>query len=675
MNALLQPLFAPRRIALVGASSDGAKAAGRPMRYLRKHGFAGEIFPVNPRVESIDGERCYPSLDAIPGEIDHAYVMVATERVEAAIAACAARRIRVATILSDGFAESGEEGVARQAALLRAARETGPRLLGPNSMGIVDTASHVALSVNAVLDIDRLLPGRIGVVSQSGSLIGAIVSRGQARGIGYSKLVSVGNEADLTSGEIVDLLVDDTGTNVILLFLETLRDAPRLAAAARRADAAGKPIIAYLLGRSAAGRELAQSHTGAIVGSGAAFDAFLADAGIARVTHFEALIEAPLLFAGRRPAKRSRVAVATTTGGGGAMLVDSLGALGIEVPAPSPALRAALAATGVRVGESRLMDLTLAGARPDVVGAVLETVMASAENDAVVMVVGSSAQFHPELAVAPIVKLAGAAKPLAAFLVPDAPASLQVLSAAGVPSFRTAESAADAIAAFFHWKAPRDAVKPTPVATTLRDEDWVATLGIPVPRQVLVRDAAEARRVGLIFPVVAKIASADIPHKTEIGGVRLGIADPVALAVAVDDLFARVRAARPDATIDGVLVQEQARGLGEALIGFRRDKLVGPIVTVAAGGVLAEIYADAAVRLAPVDLASAREMIEEVRGLAPLRGYRGLPKGDLDGLARALAALSQLAGVDDMIEAEINPLIVRADGVVAVDQLLVWRKK
>jgi acyl-CoA synthetase (NDP forming) len=292
----------------------------------------------------------------------------------------------------------------------------------------------------------------------------------------------------------------------------------------------------------------------------------------------------------------------------------------------------------------------------------------------VVMVVGSSAQFHPELAVAPVVKLAGAAKPLAAFLVPDAPASLQVLSAAGVPSFRTAESAADAIAAFLRWTAPRAVTAATPVPA-LHPNDWVTVLGIPVPRQMLVGSADDARRVDLDFPVVAKIASADIAHKTEVGGVRLGIADRAALARTLDEMLTRVRAARPGATIDGVLVQEQVRGLGEALIGFRRDKLVGPIVTVAAGGVLAELYADAAVRLAPVDLATAREMIEEVRGLAPLRGYRGLPKGDLDSLARALAAVSHLAGVDDIIEAEINPLIVRADGVVAVDQLLVWRKK
>ncbi|WP_237214392.1 CoA-binding protein, partial [Falsiroseomonas oryziterrae] len=319
--SLADALLNPRRVALIGASADAARLTARPQRYLRRHGFTGELFPVNPRGGEILGERAYASLDDIPGPIDFAYIMLGTEQVEAQVAACAARSIPVACVLADGFAEAGPEGAARQARVLDAARTGGIRLLGPNSMGVINTGARTALTTNAAFEAEDLPTGRVALVSQSGSMMGALLSRGAARGLGFSHLVGTGNEADLTAGEIVSLLLDQPEVQVVCLFLEAIRDAAALAAAARKAHALGKPIVALKLGRSPFGAELAASHTGALAGTDAAADAFFQAHGILRVTMLEALLELPPLVAGRRPPARAHraVGVMTTTGGGGAL--------------------------------------------------------------------------------------------------------------------------------------------------------------------------------------------------------------------------------------------------------------------------------------------------------------------------------------------------------------------
>ena len=669
-SSLFQALFAPRGIALYGASGDAAKNTARPQRYLRRHGYAGRIAPINRTRREVLGETAYPSLAAAPGEIDHAFVMVPPEDVPAACDECFARRVPVVTIFTDGFGETGEAGRKVEGQLVAKARAAGARLLGPNSIGLVSTSPATALTVNASLELERLPAGPLAVVSQSGSLIGALLSRGAARGIGFSRLVSVGNEADLAVGELVDLLVDDAQTKAVLLFLETLRDPERLARAARRAFEAGKPVIAYKLGRSSAGEALARTHTGAIAGDDRAADAFLAGCGILRVRTFEALIEAAFLASGQRPPRGKRVAMMTTTGGGAAVIADPLGTNGVELVAPPPQLAAQCRALGVRVVDSPLIDLTLAGTRASVYGPVLEALLASDHCDAVVAAVGSSAQFHPGLAIEPILaaRRAHPAKALAVFVAPEAPASLALLAQAGIAAFRTPEACADALTAFFAWRAPRE----RPRIDTAPAAPSIAALGIPQAPAQRLRTPEEA--VTVPFPVAIKIDSPDIEHKTEVGGVELGLRDPHDAAAAAKRILERVRAARPQARIDGFVASSMQSGLGEAILGYRVDAQAGPLVLVGAGGTLAELYRDFALRLAPVTLEEAREMVAEVRGFAPLRGYRNAPLGDLEALARSVAAFSRLASRPEVAEAEINPLIVKAQGVVGVDALLVLRE-
>lgn len=685
--AWAEALFRPRAVALIGASADPARTTGRPMRYLRRHGFTGAVYPINPNRAEVQGETAYPDLSAVPGPVDHAYVLVKTEAVEAAVRDCAEAGVPVVTVLAGGFGEAGEAGAARQARLVEIAAAAGMRLLGPNSLGVINPGAGLALTANATFEAERLPPGRLTVISQSGNIVGTLFSRGSARGIGFAKLISVGNEADLGVGEIGQACVDDDDSDAFLLFLETLRRADDIARFAALAHAAGKPIIAYKLGRSEAGREAALAHTGALAGPDAAADAFFAAHGIIRVDAFETLLEMAPLAIGRRPraARGGTATVVTTTGGGGAMLVDRLGTLGVEVRGADAGLAARLSGNGVTVSPGRLIDVTLAGARPEIMGAVLDQVLAEPEVDVAIAAIGSSAQFHPELAVRPLIDRAGGDTPLAAFLLPQADTSLELLAAAGVPAFRTPEACADAVRAYLAWRAPRPpaaarvdvgaanallAGAPGPVLDEARSLALFAALGIACVEWLVVAPGQAPPTLPFGFPVAAKVLSPDIAHKTELGGVVLDIAGAEALAAAAAAILEAAARRRPEARLDGVLVQPMERGIAEALIGYRHDAEVGPIVTVGVGGALAEIHRDVAVRLAPIDEAMALEMIAEVAGLAIVRGYRGLPEGDVAALADALVRLSALAGLERPVrEAEINPLIVKAAGagVAAVD--------
>ncbi|MDB5487353.1 MAG: hypothetical protein JWQ58_1068 [Reyranella sp.] len=691
-KTLFSALFEPRRIALIGASSDVTKTTSRPQRFLRKHGFVGEILPVNPSRSEILGEKAYKDLDAIPGDIDHAYILLNGKAAIDALAACGRRGVKVASILAGGFADAGAAGASLQDELAKVVRESGVRLVGPNSIGTVSTDPPMALTANAAFAVETLRTGNWGLVSQSGSLIGALLSRADARGIGFSRLISVGNEVDLAVGEIADLLVDDPKTKAILLFMETLRDGERLARAARRAHAVAKPVIAYKLGRSDIGQELARSHTGAIAGSDATFDAFCLRHGIARVSMFESLIDVPALLVDRPQSRGRRVAVATTTGGGAAMVVDNMAVAGLDIVGPPNNLVEWLKPLGIAAGDGKLVDLTLAGAKPEIVAGTIERLLADDGNDAAIFVVGSSAQFNPELAVEPLLRFAGSAKPFAVALTPSAEKSLALLTAAGVPAFRHPESCAEAMALCLLRIPPQPVPRleePSVGALAAleagrtsgfderRAADFFAALGVPMAKSLTVPDAKRvAAAVGEVgAPVVLKILSVDVPHKTEAGGVALGIPDGQTAAVAAREIEKRVKAYAPEARLEGFLVQKMERGLVEVILGYRRDPLVGPTVTVGLGGVLAEIYKDASTRLAPVDEAEALQMIAEVKGLATVRGYRNMPKGDVAALAKTIASFSALAhkAFADVAEAEINPLLVKPDGegVVAVDGLVV----
>jgi len=655
---LAQALFSPRSVALVGASGDEAKNTARPQRYLLKYGYAGKIVPINASRSEVLGLQSYKSIKETPFTIDHAFIMVGD--VEDALEDCGKAGVPVATIFTDGFADAGAEGLARQQRLVARARALGVRLLGPNSMGMINLAGRCPITVNAVLAMDIPPAGATSIVSQSGTMLGTVLSRGAARGLGFAKLVSVGNEADIGVGEIVQMLAADAETRTILLFLETVRDAATLERAARAAHAAGKPVVAYKLGRSALGQRLARSHTGALAGEDAALDAYFRDCGIVRVDMLETLIEIGPLLAERRPpdlARAPRVGVVTTTGGGAASVVDRLGTHGIETASPD--------------AHSPIIDLTM-GKKAATYGAVVQELLAFPGCDAVLAVVGSSAQFDPQHAVEPIIRGNTGSKPLAVFMTPQADQSLALLAQAGIAAFRTPEACADALHAYFSWRSPRQAPVGAaipwpgelPLKGKLNEEQGLhlfKTLGVPVVETAIARAPDYAHP--LAYPVALKILSAEVTHKSDVGGVVLGIASR-------QDFESKAKSLAREG--EPLLVQRMEQGLGEAIVGYRDDPVAGPLVMVGAGGILAELYNDVVIRLAPVGEAEALEMIGQVKGFEVLRGYRGRPPGDLAALARAVAALSRLALIKGrpVREAEANPVMVGATGAVAVDALV-----
>ena len=688
---LTQSFFNPSSIAIIGASSNEKKTGSRIQRYLVSHGYKGRIFPVNPNRDNIFGLRCYPNLKKINEKIDHIFIALDGDKIIEAINDAVSINVKCATILSGGFSESGSEGLDLEKKILDIANKGNIRVLGPNSIGIINISDSVILSANAMLELPNLKKGGLSVISQSGSLIGALLAHGASRGIGFSKLISVGNEADLSVGEIGKMLVDDVDTDTIILFLETLRNSSEVAEMARLAHKAGKAVITYKLGKSDLGKELAKSHTGAIAGSDEAFNAFIKYNGMSRVEIFETLIEVPNLFKNKVIAKGKRIGIATTTGGGGAMVVESISSSEIEVINPGSSMSTLMKHYNIPYNDSKLVDLTIAGAKPEVVNDVIKNFMENKNCDLVVMVVGSSAKFRPDQAIEPLLKWANNSKPLVVYVAPDAPEALQLLNENGIACFRTPESCAEGIKAYLNNKSPKiidnnyEQINFNKIKTILKSVKYknltefealkvFDIMGIKTVRSKIVSNILKSRELTMEFgfPLVMKILSSQIQHKTDTGGVELNITSEADLKNRHKKLckvFDKLEVENPDREF---LLQKMETGISEIILGYRVDELVGPIVVIGSGGVLSEIYDDKSVRIAPVDFKEAKKMINEVKSLLTITGYRGLPRADINILAKAIVDMSQLARIEAIKEAEINPVLIKEgqEGVVAVDGLI-----
>ena len=683
MNAI-SLLLKPRSVAVIGASGDPTKTAGRPVSYLLKHGFAGDIYPVNPKLDRIGELKCYPDVASLPGVPDVAIVLLGAERAHLAVRDLAARGCAAAIVLASGYTETGEEGARRQRQLMEAAGAM--RILGPNTIGLVNLTDNIVLSATGALEMDRFTAGGIGVVSQSGGILGALLSRAAARGIGLSKLVSTSNEVDLELADFIDALVDDEATRVIALYVETVRNPAKFRAAAQRAARAGKPIVAFKVGRSEAGAKAAVSHTGALAGADRMYDALFRQTGVIRAQTFGDLLDIPAALATGRVLRSNRVAILTSTGGAGTLVSDSLGVSGFQTPAPDEATAAALRAlqTGDHAALDRNpIDVTLAGLQPDLLRGAIRALLASPSYDALVIIVGSSSLAMPEL-------LAGAIqdclplsdKPVLAYVSPHAPEVGALLTASGVPAFAAAESVTAALAGMLHaasWKLPAASSAPaqqdvdlSAVGAGSLDEAQAkrlfARFGVPCARETIVEQPDEAERVAREFGtrVVLKILSSEITHKSDVGGVAVNVAPEQAgarLLAMADEVEActRVRPRR-------FLVQEMVTGGTELILGLHRDPL-GTAILLGMGGVTAELFNDTAMRLLPQQGGLSREealsMAQELKTWPLLNGFRGRPKADVQALVTAIVAFSEMAAQlgERLLEAEINPLFVLPEGM------------
>lgn len=689
-NAAISRLLKPRSVAIIGASGDPQKTSGRPAAYLLKHGYAGKIFPVNPKLDRIGDWPCYPDIAALPEVPDVAIVLLGAEHAHVAVRALAALGTPCAIVLASGYGETGDIGAQRQAQLLEAAGAM--RILGPNTIGLVNLTDGIVLSPSGALEMDHFPVGPIGVVSQSGGILGSLLSRAAARGVGLSKLISTSNEVDLELSDFINALVDDDATRVIALYIESIRHPNKFREAALRASRAGKPIVAFKIGRSEAGAKAAVSHTGALAGTDRMYDALFRQTGVIRAQTFSDLLDISAALATGRALHGKRIAILTSTGGAGTLVSDSLGMLGFDTPAPDAATAAALRAlqTGDHAALDRNpIDVTLAGLQPTLLRGILKVLLASPSYDALTIIVGSSGVAQPELMAGAIQDcLPLSLKPVLAYISPHAPEATAILTHSGVPAFMSAESCAAAFAGMLHvqqWQAGHashagssstSTLQAAPVDTSdlptgslneAQAKQLFSRFGVPCTRELEVSTPAQAEQAAqnLGGLVVLKLLSNTVTHKSDVGGVAVG--------VRAEEIGARLeRMAHDVACATGerparFLVQEMVTGGTEWILGMHRDPL-GIAILLGQGGVTAELFQDTTLCLLPPEGGlsphEALSMAQSLKCWPLLNGYRGSPLADVNALVDAIVAFSNMAAQlgDRLVEAEINPLFVLPEG-------------
>ncbi|MDM0086491.1 MULTISPECIES: acetate--CoA ligase family protein [unclassified Variovorax] len=696
-SSSLHRFLHPRSIAFVGATersvwSNAAHAT------LQKLGYDGRLYPVNRRGGEVYGRHAATSAKAIGEPVDMALLMIPAEALDEALDDLHAAGIGNAVLLSSGFAEAGAEGRARQQRLSAMARERGLRILGPNCLGFINYVDRSAVWTASIRD--PLPAGTLGIVSQSGALAGQLSFMAQVHGIGLSRLVSTGNESDIHIAEVIDYLVDDPHTQSIAVFAETVRDPARFAAAAERALAAAKPIVVLKMGSSEITAQAAQAHTGSLVGDDRVFDAVCQRLGLMRVRGIEDLVFTAAFASHTGVLPAGGVAAVSMSGGMCEIMAERADEEGLALPALAPATVAALGEVLPGYGTAHNpLDVTGAAMlNPELFGDALAALVRDPGIGLAVVVadVPNAPVNDTPLTGAVLKEVARglAQSPVPAivcshYVMQVTERSRALIEESGVRhiacGIHHAMSAAGAVrrwsdAVHRHRQAQASIAATAPSADRPASERetlaWLAARGVPVVPMQLSRDVDEAVRFarGLEAPVVLKIASAQIPHKTEVGGVALNLQGDAAVAEAWSAMHARVRAARPDAQIDGILVAPMRRDGLELFVGTLRDPQWGAVLAVGLGGIWVEVLQDTSLRVLPVTPADVKDMLAELRGSRLLDGWRGAPAADRDAIAEAVAAIGNaaLALGPDLVSLEVNPLRVQGSTVEALDALAVW---
>jgi acyl-CoA synthetase (NDP forming) len=697
----LDSFFSPSSIALIGASRDLEKIPGRLLSMLRKNKYPGSIYPINPNYGDIDGLKCFSSIADVGQPIDLAIVIIPARAVLGALEQCAAVGVKNAVIISSGFAEEGGDSTAMQDAIVALAKNSGMRISGPNAEGFYSEAQHVAATFSPTVDVK---PGvvdlvatkrRAAIVAQSGGIGFAIKHRAKALGIAISYCVSAGNECDLGAGEFLEYMVQDSSTDVILLFIEGIRDTEKFLAAARRAAEIGKPIIVTKVGRSGAGERAAASHTASMAGWSAAYDAVFAKYGFIVSNDLdEAVTIAAVLTTSPLP-KGDRVAVLTVSGGAGIWGADTVSMQGLQVPELPASMQAEISKLLPSYGAARNpIDVTAQGVNSGGLQKSIDLLDASDDIDAILVVLSLSSDTRMPFKQAELKPVIDAQnKPIVfySYTLPSSFARTE-LAASGVivlSGLTHAGVAMRQIASYakFRLAPPVDVTAPALrdisthlTSAVLSEHDSKSLLreaGIALPDEILVteKSALDSAFARAGFPLVMKIQSRDIPHKSEVGGVRVNIATKGEAFAAYGALLDSARQHRPDADIQGVLVSPMAKKGVEIIVGTMLDATFGPMIMVGLGGITTELFKDVIYRPAPVSAAEATAMLGELKAAPLLNGFRGAAKADIPALAQLISQISQLAARFSaaISEIEINPVLVHPEGkgVTIVDALVV----
>ncbi|MBR0974575.1 acetate--CoA ligase family protein [Bradyrhizobium japonicum] len=700
----LDSFFAPASIALIGASRDHEKIPGRLLAMLRKNEYPGRIYPVNPNYAEIDGLTCFKSVAEIGVPIDLAVIVIPARAVLPALEQCAAARVKNAVIISSGFAEEGGDSAAMQDSIATLAKRTGMRISGPNAEGFFSQMQRVAATFSPAVDVK---PGvvplvatakRIGIVAQSGGIGFAYYHRARAIGVAVSYVVSTGNESDLGAGEFLDYLVQDASTDVILLFIEGIRDVDKFLAAARRAAELKKPVIVTKVGRSGAGQRAAASHTASMAGWSAAYDAVFAKYGLIVSNDLDEALTIAAVLASNPLPKGDRVAVVTVSGGAGIWGADAVALQGLRVPELSEPIQAGIKQLMPSYGTARNpIDVTAQGVTSGGLQKSVDLLTACDEVDAILVVLSLSSEVRKPFKEEELTPaLAAQHKPVVfySYTVPSDFARRE-LARSGVVVLTGLTHVGVAMRqlvdyASFKLPRPADEARPpahdlsayfkSPALSEADSKALLRTAGITLPDEVLVEDKGgldeAVARVG--FPLVMKIQSPDIAHKSEVGGVRVNITTKGEVFLVFEALLDNARKHRPEAAIQGVLVGPMARRGVEIIVGTMTDETFGPVVMVGLGGITTELFRDVVYRPAPVSAVEADAMLNALKAAPLLSGFRGVAKADVAALAQLIADVSVLAArhAAEIAEIELNPVLVHPEGqgVTIVDALVVgWK--
>ena len=694
MPRLLDAILSPQTIAVVGASRTPNTLGHQILANLVKYGFTGTVFPVNPNAPSIHSIKAWPRVSDIPDPVDMAVVCVPKSHVAAVAEDCGRKGVRGLVVISSGFREVGGEGVERELELLGICRRYGMRLVGPNCMGVLN--ADPAISMNATFAPSMPPFGRVGFVSQSGAMGLSVLDYAQEYGIGIAQFVSMGNKPDVSGNDLLLHWEDDPGIEVILMYVENFGHPRRFLELASRVTRK-KPIILVKSGRSSVGARAASSHTGALAASDIAVEALLAQAGVIRAGSVEELFDLAMAFSGQPLPRGRRVAVLTNSGGPGILAADALVANGLNVAELDATTVARLKPLFPEEASLRNPLDMIASATPSGYRSALGALLDDPGIDAVIpLFVPPLGVRQADVAEAIVAaKTSGPDKPMLAVLMgrQGLPQGRAELHAVSIPAYIFPESAARALAAMCRYHEWRERAMPVaeefvvdqPRAASLLqraraegrgrlDEleslELLRSYGLHTAGAVLARSAEEvvaaADRMG--YPVVLKIVAPAIIHKTDVGGVQVGIGSPDEARSAHGAIMAGASQAHPDAAISGILVQQMVSGGRELIVGMSRDPSLGPMLMFGLGGTLVEVLGDVVFRLAPIHRLDAADMVRGIRGFRLLTGVRGALPSDLGALEEVLLRVSRLVtDFPEIAELDLNPVLAFPDGARVVD--------
>jgi len=686
-------LFLPKSVAIVGASTNLETISGRPLKLLKRYGFNGPVYPVNPKYESIEGFRCYPSLSSLPEPPDVVLVGVRASLVPGVIEECSRIGVGFAVIFSSGFAESDDADAQKQ--IVEVARAGGVRILGPNCQGLVNLARGIPLSFSASLDTDRRPTGHVAYVSQSGAFGFASFAMAADAGAGFRYVVTTGNQSDLDVIDFARFLSEDPEVRLLLLYLEGISDGARFLELLRFAHGRELPVAVLKVGRSEVAREAAKSHTAALTGDENVWEAVFRQYGVLTLSDADDVTDVARMFGASKRTRGNRVCILSTSGGAGIIATDACDALGLAVPSLSESLRREVERFIPAFGSSlNPVDMTAQVINdPEGFRNLLTLMEENTEVDMILAVISmitgdSGLRMAQDLADA----YESGKKPVACcWLIDDehGRAFRELLSSRGVPVFSSLRRAASSLSMLAAWQRPLTLAS----CETCREEEpllpnlegdlteaeaksLLASYGVPITRERLCRSLSEsiaaAEEIG--YPVALKVMSPDILHKTEAGVVALRVRDEEELRNTYGRILEKAEKFRPGARVRGVLVQEMISGGQECIVGVRRDPVFGPVIAVGLGGIFVEVLKDVSLRLAPVDRQTVLSMLQELDGLPLLQGARGTPPRDVEALVSLVQSVSRMAlNEPDLVELDVNPVMVleQGRGAVAVDALIV----